>query len=146
LNQHLAHMAEADRAIPLDAMRLRRNRVCPLCSNVEEAWFASRGRHMRRCKACGFIWVAEGLKRDAKGQSIYQSDKPIFFEEGNEEYYLGPVGYILSRLSYFYNKGLIGGVLRLGRYALCPFRERHLYINPHDVLVLIAVEQSSYPD
>ena len=315
LNHSLAHMTGAERgqACPSDPMRLRRNRVCPLCSSMEESWFVSCGRDIRRCKACGFIWVAEGLARDDKGQSIYEGDKPIFFEDGNAEYYLGPasfanaraklnlvkrvipygtrlldvgagfghfvklaqehyvaygleisptaaawgrkefgakiitggldssapefaeafdavtmwdviehleepqsalltiksrlkprghlilstpdagslaarilgrkwyyldpiqhislfnrsnlstllggagftvlsvksmghafqIGYILSRLGYFYDTGLVGAALRGARYALSPLRERHLYINPRDVLVLIAVQQSA---
>lgn len=287
--------------------------ACPLCSSLGNPWFASRGRHVRRCNACGFIWVAEGLSRDANGQSIYETEKPIFFEDGNEEYYLGPtsftnarikldlvkraappparlldigagfghfvklackeyaacgleispaaaawgrrelgvniitggldcsaseltqpfdvvtlwdviehledprsalqaikdrlkpqghlilstpdagsfaarmlgrgwyyldpiqhisvfsrrnlsklladtgfevgpietmghsyqIGYMLSRLDYFYHKGLAGGMIRLAKPALGPFRERHLYINPHDVLALVAMNQGS---
>jgi SAM-dependent methyltransferase len=61
-------------------------------------WFVSRDRHIRRCQHCGFIWVPEGVRRNPDGQSIYEADKPIFFEDGNENYYLDDASVTNARI------------------------------------------------
>lgn len=49
----------------------------------------NHGRTLLRCPGCGFAWVAEGLAKAEGGHSIYDGDNPVFFEDGNEAYYLG---------------------------------------------------------
>src|SRR5262249_21394788 len=72
--------------------------VCPLCLNGSRVWLISRDRHVRRCQHCGFIWVPEGLSRNPDGQSIYEADKPIFFDDGNENYYLDDASFTNARI------------------------------------------------
>jgi 2-polyprenyl-3-methyl-5-hydroxy-6-metoxy-1,4-benzoquinol methylase len=71
---------------------------CPLCLNESRLWFISRDRHVRRCQHCGFIWVPQGLSRNPDGQSIYEADKPIFFDDGNENYYLDDASFTNARI------------------------------------------------
>lgn len=59
---------------------------CALCGAVGEPWIASRGRDLLRCRSCGFIWVRQGVARTGSGESIYESDQPIFATE--RDYYL----------------------------------------------------------
>jgi SAM-dependent methyltransferase len=66
-------------------MSVRRTR-CLVCGGEGVLWTQGRGREMLRCAACGFAWVAQGLARTSTGESIYESDQPIFATE--HDYYL----------------------------------------------------------
>jgi 2-polyprenyl-3-methyl-5-hydroxy-6-metoxy-1,4-benzoquinol methylase len=71
---------------------------CPLCSSESRLWFVGRDRHVRRCQHCGFIWVPQGLSRNPDGQSIYEANNPIFFDDGNENYYLDDANFTNARI------------------------------------------------
>src|SRR5258705_8229087 len=59
---------------------------CLLCGGTGVLWTERRGRHLLRCTRCRFAWVAEGVARTGTGESIYESDQPIFGTE--RDYYL----------------------------------------------------------
>ena len=59
---------------------------CLVCGAEGTLWIEGRGRHLLRCRECGFAWVAEGVARIGTGESIYESDQPIFATE--RDYYL----------------------------------------------------------
>jgi 2-polyprenyl-3-methyl-5-hydroxy-6-metoxy-1,4-benzoquinol methylase len=59
---------------------------CLVCGTDGKPWIEGRGRHLLRCRRCGFAWVAEGVARTETGESIYESDQPIFATE--RDYYL----------------------------------------------------------
>lgn len=61
--------------------------TCPLCRQAGRCWIPGRVRQVRRCSACGFLWVPQGLARTTSGNSIYETDDPIFLQDGNEAYY-----------------------------------------------------------
>jgi SAM-dependent methyltransferase len=48
------------------------------------------------------------------------------------------MGYILDRLSYLHREGWAGALVGAGRRALAPLRERSVYLNPGDVVILTA--------
>ena len=50
-------------------------------------WTESRGRQLLRCGACRFAWVPQGVGRTSTGESIYESDQPIFFTDIQSDYY-----------------------------------------------------------
>jgi len=60
---------------------------CLICQSAGEVWTESRGRQLVRCVACGFAWVPQGVARTGSGESIYESDEPIFFTEEQKDYY-----------------------------------------------------------
>lgn len=68
--------------------------VCPICAATGHPWYAQNGRTTLRCSGCGAAWVAEGLALTESGRSIYEDDKPVFFQDGNDAYYLGAAGMI----------------------------------------------------
>lgn len=53
---------------------------CPLCSKAGEAWTRRFGRELRRCRACGFAWVLQGLTRAPSGRSLYEDEMWQFDE------------------------------------------------------------------
>ena len=59
---------------------------CLICGGAGVPWTQGRGRQLLRCASCGFAWVAQGLARTSTGESIYESDQPIFATE--HDYYL----------------------------------------------------------
>ena len=69
----------SDRDRPLDR--------CLVCGGAGRPWTASRGRHLLRCRACRFAWVPQGVGRTSTGESIYESDEPIFFTDIQSDYY-----------------------------------------------------------
>jgi SAM-dependent methyltransferase len=50
-------------------------------------WTESRGRQLFRCVGCRFAWVPQGVGRTNTGESIYESDEPIFFTDIQSDYY-----------------------------------------------------------
>ena len=71
---------------PLPAERGRTDR-CLICEGTGDPWTESRGRQLLRCRACGFAWVPQGVARTDTGESIYESDEPIFFTDEQKDYY-----------------------------------------------------------
>jgi 2-polyprenyl-3-methyl-5-hydroxy-6-metoxy-1,4-benzoquinol methylase len=59
---------------------------CLVCGGAGVLWTEGRGRQLMRCTSCGFAWIAQGLARTSTGESIYESDQPIFATE--RDYYL----------------------------------------------------------
>lgn len=59
---------------------------CPLCGAPGVSWVRARGRELRRCTSCRFAWIPQGVARRSSGESIYESDEPIFATE--RDYYL----------------------------------------------------------
>lgn len=64
----------------------RRDR-CLICGGAGHAWTANRDRQLLRCEHCRFAWVPQGVARTESGQSIYESDEPVFFTEEQKDYY-----------------------------------------------------------
>ena len=60
---------------------------CLICGGTGAVWTESRGRQLLRCAACRFAWVRQGVGRTATGESIYESDEPIFFTDIQSDYY-----------------------------------------------------------
>lgn len=60
---------------------------CLICGGAGALWTESRGRQLLRCAACRFAWVRQGVGRTATGESIYESDEPIFFTDIQSDYY-----------------------------------------------------------
>jgi SAM-dependent methyltransferase len=60
---------------------------CRICGRAGAVWTESRGRQLLRCVACRFAWVPQGVGRTATGESIYESDEPIFFTDIQSDYY-----------------------------------------------------------
>src|SRR5258705_2987056 len=60
---------------------------CLVCGGAGRVWAASGGRHLLRCLTCRFAWVQEGVGRTSSGESIYESDEPIFFTDIQSDYY-----------------------------------------------------------
>ncbi|MBX3467283.1 MAG: class I SAM-dependent methyltransferase [Planctomycetes bacterium] len=61
---------------------------CLACGEVGRHWARRAERDLVRCEACGLIWVPAGLLLDEQGATIYEGDRPVFLEDGNEQYYL----------------------------------------------------------
>src|SRR6266550_4094526 len=68
---------------------------CLVCGGTGELWTGGRGRHLLRCRQCGFAWVGEGVARARTGESIYESDQPIFATE--RDYYLDQTAVAAAR-------------------------------------------------
>lgn len=47
---------------------------CPLCGAAGRTRTRRAGRELRRCTACAFAWIPQGLARGASGRSIYEDD------------------------------------------------------------------------
>ncbi len=60
---------------------------CLVCGGIGSLWTESRGRQLLRCVACRFAWVPQGVGRTNTGESIYESDEPIFFTDIQSDYY-----------------------------------------------------------
>lgn len=60
---------------------------CPICDADTSLWLRRGTRDLRRCDGCGFLWVPQGVVV-VDGTTIYEQDPPIFFTEGNADYYL----------------------------------------------------------
>ncbi|MCO5170957.1 MAG: class I SAM-dependent methyltransferase [Planctomycetes bacterium] len=61
---------------------------CVACGGSGRHWARRAGRDLVRCEACGLIWVPDGLLLDEQGATIYEGERPIFLQDGNEQYYL----------------------------------------------------------
>lgn len=59
---------------------------CLLCGAAGVPWLRGRDRELLRCTSCRFTWVPQGVARAPGGESIYESDQPIFATE--RDYYL----------------------------------------------------------
>src|SRR5687767_1158973 len=70
-------MIEADRAA----------QPCPQCGAPSRTWTRRFGRELRRCTACRFAWVPEGVMRTGSGRSIYEDDGAFFMSDAQAEYY-----------------------------------------------------------
>ena len=57
-----------------------------MCGGGPSRWLESGSRELMRCADCGFAWVPQGVARTRTGESIYESDQPIFATE--RDYYL----------------------------------------------------------
>jgi 2-polyprenyl-3-methyl-5-hydroxy-6-metoxy-1,4-benzoquinol methylase len=64
----------------------RPREACAICGTRGNIWTRNRERELWRCPQCGFAWVPQGVARTATGQSIYETDAPIFATE--RDYYL----------------------------------------------------------
>ena len=60
---------------------------CLICGGTGSLWTESRGRQLIRCGTCRFAWVPQGVGRTGTGESIYESDEPIFFTDIQSDYY-----------------------------------------------------------
>jgi SAM-dependent methyltransferase len=60
---------------------------CLICGGAGVSWAERRGRQLLRCPACRFAWVPQGVARTSTGESIYESDQPIFFTDAQSDYY-----------------------------------------------------------
>lgn len=58
---------------------------CPLCAGPGQAWARKFDRDLRRCSACGFAWIPQGVMRVATGRSIYEEDIRRF--DDSADYY-----------------------------------------------------------
>jgi 2-polyprenyl-3-methyl-5-hydroxy-6-metoxy-1,4-benzoquinol methylase len=57
-----------------------------MCGGAPSRWLESGSRELMRCNDCRFAWVPQGVARTDTGESIYESDQPIFATE--RDYYL----------------------------------------------------------
>ena len=57
-----------------------------MCGGAPSRWLQSGSRELMRCRDCRFAWVPQGVARTDTGESIYESDQPIFATE--RDYYL----------------------------------------------------------
>lgn len=57
-----------------------------MCGGAASRWLESGSRELMRCADCRFAWVPDGVARTGTGESIYESDQPIFATE--KDYYL----------------------------------------------------------
>ena len=61
---------------------------CSICGGVGAV--SGRRTSSGNCSAagrCGFAWVPQGVARTAAGQSIYEGDEPVFFNDAQRDYY-----------------------------------------------------------
>ena len=58
-----------------------------ICGGAGRVWTENHGRQLRRCQACRFAWVSQGVARTSTGESIYESSEPIFFTDVQADYY-----------------------------------------------------------
>jgi len=70
---------------------------CPVCGGEGALWFAKEQRRYLKCSDCRSAYIAEGLLLNAAGQTIYEGDSEVFFEDGNEDYYLSPTALKIAR-------------------------------------------------
>jgi 2-polyprenyl-3-methyl-5-hydroxy-6-metoxy-1,4-benzoquinol methylase len=63
-------------------------RDCLGCGAQGRYFTRKASRDVYQCDSCGLIWVPEGLVVTEGGASIYEGETPIFFQDGNEQYYL----------------------------------------------------------
>ena len=61
--------------------------TCPLCGGAGRTWTRRPGRELRRCAACRFAWIPEGVMRTARGTSIYEDEASLFMTAGQADYY-----------------------------------------------------------
>ncbi|MBX3191926.1 MAG: class I SAM-dependent methyltransferase [Labilithrix sp.] len=61
---------------------------CLACGERGRYWITKAARDVWRCRRCALVWVPEGLVVDDAGASIYETETPIFLQDGNEAYYL----------------------------------------------------------
>lgn len=57
-----------------------------MCGGPASLWVQRGDRELMRCRDCGFAWIPQGVARIGTGESIYESDEPIFATE--RDYYL----------------------------------------------------------
>lgn len=62
--------------------------LCPLCGARLDTGFVKLKRRVHTCPACRHITVPAGVVVGSDGRSIYESDDPVFEQDGNIEYYL----------------------------------------------------------
>ncbi len=60
---------------------------CAICGGVGTIWTQYQDRQLLRCGSCGFAWIPQGVARTAAGQSIYEGDTPVFFNDEQSDYY-----------------------------------------------------------
>ena len=72
---------------PPSLSELRRTSRCLLCGGRGTLWTANRERQLVRCSQCRFAWVPQGVSRTSAGESIYESEQPIFFTDVYKDYY-----------------------------------------------------------
>ncbi len=60
--------------------------ACPLCGAAGDTWTRRGDRELRRCRACSFAWVRQGLMRGSSGLSIYEDGMPAFMTEYPDYY------------------------------------------------------------
>ena len=99
--------------------------MCLLCGAQRLPWFSRGARRYERCPGCGLLVVPEGLALDPSGVSIYESHRYL-------------MGYVLDRLSYLHREGWTAALVAAGRKVLAPLRERSVYLNLGDVVILTA--------
>jgi 2-polyprenyl-3-methyl-5-hydroxy-6-metoxy-1,4-benzoquinol methylase len=66
---------------------------CPVCQSPQQEWFRKHGRQLVYCLRCRLVTVPAGVMVTSDGSSIYESDTNIFFQDGNEQYYLDETNY-----------------------------------------------------
>jgi SAM-dependent methyltransferase len=86
---------------------------CPLCKSAASYWTTKAGRDVYRCARCGLVWVPAGLVVTDSGASIYEGDSAVFFEGGNERYYLDETNFRSCREKLAFVKRLVPGDARL---------------------------------
>jgi len=65
----------------------KRRERCPLCDGEGTAWRVVAARELRRCRACRFAWIVQGVKTTPDGRSIYEGPSPVFFNQEQADYY-----------------------------------------------------------
>jgi SAM-dependent methyltransferase len=86
---------------------------CPMCGGASHVWTSRPQRHLRRCEACRFAWVPEGLMRTEKGTSIYEADTTLFINEEQADYYRDQSTLDAARAKLRWVVGASGGSGRL---------------------------------
>lgn len=59
---------------------------CHICGAAGELWTHRAGRDLLRCRACGFLWVPQGVMRTRSGASIYEDEAGALFETQTDYY------------------------------------------------------------
>src|SRR6185436_13435275 len=73
---------------------------CPLCGAAARVWARRQGRELRRCEACRFAWVRQGLMRAASGRSIYEEEQRQFGETADYYHDEGTIDAARGKLAW----------------------------------------------